>query len=1021
VTSTGREQLAREDRPAAGAPGADEAATGRRHARAGLVEPALRHLLAARGDRERAGDDAGAAGLDVDLGEVCTGRGELDRAQAFLDRAAGHAERTGDRRLAGRAQVALAELALARGELARADDGFAAAAAALHGDDDAVARCLAGRAVIAAERGLVDTGARLAADAEAMAVDALTSGRAALAAAAVAWRAGDAAQATAGFRRAIAVFADHGLRRDLAEAHLRFGLFCGEIAEQGGRGPALTPLDAPAGHLARAQELLRATGNLGDLERVRTAFRRFGRRATDRPAPPELGQLLTDLRQQRLVVQETAGRLVDGAAIADRQVALTTLDDALRELALAEDRLVAAVHAVVVERESIRGLLELTRTLAAVDDYAALPGAIARLACQLTGGDRALTYLTDGGRGAWAIDPAVDRSWAGAVAEAAAGGPQLHGGRRGDRTTSREGGSSPPLGHAMTAPLRAGGRILGALWVDRAPTGGLFAARDLDLLSVFAGQAAAILDNARIAEALRLAARTTTATLEAISDGVVAIDTSGAITAINASGARILGLGRSEAEAVSVWGRTGPASAPAPSDRPPRRTPSDAVNGVVRGADTSGDGAPLLDVLRASLARGEELDGRVVQLAAGEYVCTARFIRGDGGAAVGLVATFTEGRRATRLAQRMVGSTARYALGDIVGDSPALRRCLALAEAAAGADASVLVTGESGTGKELVAQAIHNAGPRAGGPFVAVNCAAIPRELLESELFGYDAGAFTGARRGGRPGKFELADGGTILLDEIGELPLDMQAKLLRALQERTTTRLGGSRETAISCRIIATTNRDLAGEVRRGRFRQDLFFRLRVIHVELPPLRERPGDIAQLAQHFLAASSARLGKRLVRLAPEVADAFARYPWPGNVRELEHIVESEVTLAPPDREVVTEIPAGLRDGAGRADAPAAAWPAPPWLSDGAGWPPPPWAWPWPYPAPPRPPAPSPGASAEPEPAPVKTLSDSERELLVAALTSHRGRIPAVARALGVSRGTVYNKMRKFNLDPERFR
>jgi transcriptional regulator with PAS, ATPase and Fis domain/tetratricopeptide (TPR) repeat protein len=988
VTSTGREQLAREDRPAAGAPGADEAATGRRHARAGLVEPALRHLLAARGDRESAGDAAGAAGLDVDIGEVCAGRGELDRAQAFLDRAAGHAERTGDRRLAGRAQVGLAELALARGELARADDGFAAAAAALHGDDDAVARCLAGRAVIAAERGLVDTGARLAADAEAMAVDALTSGRAALATAAVAWRAGDAAQATAGFRRAIAVFADHGLRRDLAEAHLRFGLFCGELAEQGGRGPALTPLDAPAGHLARAQELLRATGNLGDLERVRTAFRRFGRRATDRPVEPELGQLLTDLRQQRLVVQATAGRLVDGAAVSDRQVALTTLDDALRELALAEDRLVAAVHAVVVERESIRGLLELTRTLAAVDDYAALPGAIARLACQLTGGDRALTYLTDGGRGAWAIDPAVDRSWTGAVAEAAAGGPQLHGGRRGDRTTSREGGSSPPLGHAMTAPLRAGGRILGALWVDRAPTGGLFAARDLDLLSVFAGQAAAILDNARIAEALRLAARTTTATLEAISDGVVAIDTSGAITAINASGARILGL-----------------------------------IGVVRGADTSGDGAPLLDVLRASLARGEELDGRVVQLAAGEYVCTARIIRGDGGAAVGLVATFTEGRRATRLAQRMVGSTARYALGDIVGDSPALRRCLALAEAAAGADASVLITGESGTGKELVAQAIHNAGPRAGGPFVAVNCAAIPRDLLESELFGYDAGAFTGARRGGRPGKFELAEGGTILLDEIGELPLDMQAKLLRALQERTTTRLGGSRETAITCRIIATTNRDLAGEVRRGRFRQDLFFRLRVIHVELPPLRERPGDIAQLTQHFLAASSARLGKRLVRLAPEVADAFARYPWPGNVRELEHIVESEVTLAPPDREVVTEIPAGLRDGAGRADAPAAAWPAPPWASDGAGWPPPPWAWPWPYPAPPRPPvpSPSPGASTEPEPAPVKTLSDSERELLVAALTSHRGRIPAVARALGVSRGTVYNKMRKFDLDPDRFR
>src|SRR5262249_55438115 len=156
--------------------------------------------------------------------------------------------------------------------------------------------------------------------------------------------------------------------------------------------------------------------------------------------------------------------------------------------------------------------------------------------------------------------------------------------------------------------------------------------------------------------------------------------------------------------------------------------------------------------------------------------------------------------------------------------SPALRRVLALAEAAASSDASVLLTGESGTGKEVLAQAIHNAGPRAQGPFVAVNCAAIPRDLLESELFGYESGAFTGARKGGRPGKFELAEGGTILLDEIGDMPLDMQVKLLRVLQERTTTRLAGSREIPLSCRIIATTNRDLAIEVQRGLFRQDLY-----------------------------------------------------------------------------------------------------------------------------------------------------------------------------------------------------
>jgi transcriptional regulator with PAS, ATPase and Fis domain len=377
-------------------------------------------------------------------------------------------------------------------------------------------------------------------------------------------------------------------------------------------------------------------------------------------------------------------------------------------------------------------------------------------------------------------------------------------------------------------------------------------------------------------------------------------------------------------------------------------------------------------------------------------------VRGDDGEIAGMVATLTELKRATSLAHRIVGSTARYSFGDIIGQSSALKRRLVVAEAAARSDSSVLITGESGTGKELFAQAIHNAGPRAGGPFVGLNCAAIPRDLLESELFGYESGAFTGARRGGRPGKFELAEGGTILLDEIGDMPLEMQAKLLRVLQERVTQRLGGSREIPLDCRVIATTNRELGAEVARGLFRQDLYFRLRVIHIDLPPLRERPEDIAVLITHFLRVYSARLGKVVHEVDPSVMRAMLDYPWPGNIRELEHVLEGEVNLAPDSQHCLIELPLMLEQQPGRVMPTAPTAVTYPATAAPAG-----------YPVPLGVPAPRHAA--------VKSMSEGERELLVAALTAHRGNIPSVARTLGVSRGTVYNKMKKYDIDPTRYR
>jgi transcriptional regulator with PAS, ATPase and Fis domain len=503
----------------------------------------------------------------------------------------------------------------------------------------------------------------------------------------------------------------------------------------------------------------------------------------------------------------------------------------------------------------------------------------------------------------------------------------------------REDGAAMRLGTALATPLRRGDKLFGAVYVDKDLCGGVFTPHELDLLAIFCAQAATTLESVRAAEEVSVSARHRAATIEAISDGVVTIDRHARVSSINQTAARILG--------VQV-------------------------------------GAPLsalsdLSFLGGVLERGEALDGRVTRIGASEYLVNARSIRSDKGEVRGVVATLAEMKRVQSIAQRIVGSHARYSFGDLIGQAPSLRRRLQLAEAAARSDSSVLITGESGTGKEVLAQAIHNASSRSSGAFIGINCSAIPRELLESELFGYESGAFTGARKGGQPGKFELAEGGTILLDEIGDMPLEMQAKLLRVLQERRVHRIGGTREVTLDARVIATTNRDLDEAVHRGQFRSDLLFRLKVIHIPLPPLRERTSDIPVLVEHFLGLFAARLGKKVRHLSPEVMDAFLRYPWPGNIRELENVLEGEVNLADPEQTVLDEVPEALRPRPFQTFA-------------------------------------SPAAMG-----PNLTIDEAEKELLIQALQRHGGSVPEVARALGVSRGTVYNKMRRYALDATSFR
>jgi DNA-binding NtrC family response regulator len=237
----------------------------------------------------------------------------------------------------------------------------------------------------------------------------------------------------------------------------------------------------------------------------------------------------------------------------------------------------------------------------------------------------------------------------------------------------------------------------------------------------------------------------------------------------------------------------------------------------------------------------------------------------------------------------------RTRLGALIGRSEAMRRVFRTIERVARSRANVLISGESGTGKELVAKAIHELGPNAGGPFVAINCAAIPEPLMESELFGHERGSFTDATER-RIGKFEQASGGTLFLDEIAELPTGVQAKLLRALQERSIERVGGRESIAVDARFVAATNRDLPREVAAGRFRQDLFYRIHVVPIELPPLRERREDVRLLADAFLARGAGESGGPVRRLSREALAALERHAFPGNVRELQNAIERAVAL-----------------------------------------------------------------------------------------------------------------------------
>lgn len=281
-------------------------------------------------------------------------------------------------------------------------------------------------------------------------------------------------------------------------------------------------------------------------------------------------------------------------------------------------------------------------------------------------------------------------------------------------------------------------------------------------------------------------------------------------------------------------------------------------------------------------------------------VCTLDPITMPDGESAGGMLLIMEHNRVIQLVNEMAGSQARFTFDSIIGNSSTLNAAKKVASTAARGNAAVLLHGETGTGKELFAQAIHNASPRKGKPFVVINCGAIPNELLESELFGYVEGAFTGARKGGRPGKFELADGGTLFLDEIGDMPIDMQVKILRALQSGEVHRVGDMQPTAVDLRVISATNVNLDTAIEQGGFREDLFYRISTLNITIPPLRERGTDVLQLARTFLKRIRPHLGKPELDFSPSALKALSNAHWPGNIRQLENAVERAVNISEGD-------------------------------------------------------------------------------------------------------------------------
>ena len=382
-----------------------------------------------------------------------------------------------------------------------------------------------------------------------------------------------------------------------------------------------------------------------------------------------------------------------------------------------------------------------------------------------------------------------------------------------------------------------------------------------------------------------------------------------------------------------------------------------------------------IDCLKKTLNSGIEMEETEFFQELGKkkthFTLHSRAIKTPLGDVDGAVIILREFETVRKIAGKIAGYTAKFTFNDIIGEEPSFKRMLSMAITAASTSTNMLILGESGTGKEIVAQAIHNASSRAFGPFVAVNCGALPRELVGSELFGYEEGAFTGAKKGGSPGKFELANNGTLFLDEIGDMSLDLQLVLLRVLQEKVLVRLGGQKEIPINVRVIAATNKNISQMVDQGLFRLDLYYRLNVITLQLPPLRQRKSDISLLVNHIVKYICDKTGKNSLTISAQTIAELEKYSWPGNVRELENVLERAILFS--DDSVLQIGPLSS-------------------LNSGDN------------------------IFNETQKMSVKlSHSDDEKDLIIEVLAKCNGNISKTSKELGITRATLYKKIQKYDI------
>lgn len=372
---------------------------------------------------------------------------------------------------------------------------------------------------------------------------------------------------------------------------------------------------------------------------------------------------------------------------------------------------------------------------------------------------------------------------------------------------------------------------------------------------------------------------------------------------------------------------------------------------------------------------------------------TVQFIKCAEGTTTSVLITFRQSTSMRKFVTKYIGSTASFQFDDIIGQSKAIATAKAYAQIASSNSANVLLLGESGTGKELFAQSIHNNSQFASGPFVAVNCGAIPKSLVESELFGYESGSFTGAKREGSAGKFELANNGTIFLDEIGDMPYEVQVHLLRILQTKEVTRIGGKKSISLNIRIIAGTNVDLLQAIEEKTFRSDLYYRLNVLSIQIPTLKERGDDILILTDYFIKKYQPSGKTTILGITAEVADLFMRYPWPGNIRELENTIERACLLTSGEYIEPERIPYAIVHYQPSAST---------------------------EPTEPKPVYAAPSDVQESVAAPTiterSTINEAERALITKHLQDAHGNIKKAADRLGISRRTLYWKLQKYDIN-----